>query len=110
MKKKKVIKVGKFNYPSEGIYYNCKNYTAACSKYLSGAINNCYLDIPEDFKYYSYLAGLKDTLNNYKREIDDIDLKILSSDKKYSTLTQDLVEDIKKKDFKDIKSRDRMII
>lgn len=100
----------KLVFPSEGIKKNIKPNIDSTINYLNSASASAYFDIPSDFGYYNYLQDLKNTINSYKRESENI-LDISSKvDTNFDNLENDLKKDAQLLPTNKMSARDRMII
>lgn len=102
--------MSKISYPSDGIYKYSKTKIETCSNDLYNAMSYCDFDIPYDFVYKNYLNGLSNDINNYYKEVNNINDILRSTDNNYSDLENDLSFEVSKLKSIQIKDRDRMII
>lgn len=100
----------KLVFPSEGIKKSIKPNIDSTINYLNGASSSAYMDVPTDFSYYNYLQNLKNTINSYKKESENI-LDISSKvDTNYENLDNDLKKDAQLLPTNKMSARDRMIV
>ena len=106
----KVGNMTKLVFPSEGIKKNIKPNIDSTINYLNSASASAYFDIPSDFGYYNYLQDLKNTINSYKREAENI-LDISSKvDTNFDNLENELKKDAQLLPTNKMSARDRMIV
>lgn len=106
----KVGNMTKLVFPSEGIKKNIKPNIDSTINYLNSASASAYFDIPSDFGYYNYLQDLKNTINSYKKESENI-LDISSKvDTNFDNLENELKKDAQLLPTNKMSARDRMIV
>lgn len=106
---KEVTTMSKISYPAEGLYKYTKFHTENVASQMQRASNNFPLNIPYDFAYRKYLLSLRDTINNFYKEINQIDDKIQKADTNYNNLENSLSKAASDIMVKKITERDRMI-
>ncbi len=99
----------KLNYPNDGVYKYCRQYSNSCANNLSRAMNSCSFDIPSDFTYRNYLYNLSGTFRQYYNQINNINERIQKSNDNIKILSSDLLNSVNKMTGIKIKERDRMI-
>lgn len=101
----------RINYVEQGIYSytkdDCKEIITNLSSAHSVALS---LSCPSNFSYKSYISNLDNTINEYYKEIIDIDAKIKFADTKYEEVTDEMTEGVLSLDISVLKDRDRLIV
>ena len=101
--------MSRIDYPEDGIYNMCSGSINACRGDISASISESYFDIPEDFSYRSYLAGLNGTLNSFQSELNSIDSCLQHTNNSYRSLSSNLEEGARRIEVNKIPERDRLI-
>ena len=96
-------------YPSNGLINVTKTDIKDLRDNLYKAKNSTKYDIPLDFSYLKYLQSLENKISVYLKIVDKIELMIQDIDSSYSVLNSELLDNISKIDFYEIKERDRLI-
>ena len=99
----------KLVYPKSGIYIMVKNNIENCNNYLIKANSNCSFVVPSNFSYISYLRSLSSTINEFKKDLSEIDYILRDISNNYQNLEDSLLEYDSKFEVVKIKERDRMI-
>lgn len=101
----------RINYVEEGIYSYTKDDCKEIMNNLSAAHSIALsLSCPGSFNYKSYISNLDNTINEYYKEIIDIDSKLKYADTKYLEVTEDMTTKVDLLDTDVLKDRDRLIV
>lgn len=100
----------KLIFPSDGISKYFQGDIDECSANLLKAVNEISFDIPDGFTYKSYLNGLENMINDYRKEVNSISYKLQTVNNNFNILADDLETKAKRMEALKIIERDRMII
>ena len=78
--------MSKITYPANGLFPITKSMIDECFHYLSNARSNADLDVPHRYSRRDYLKNLDNTIDSYKKQLDDIRHDIEMADRDFDNV------------------------
>ena len=80
--------MSKITYPVNGLFPITKSIIDECNHSLSNARSNADLDVPHRYSRRDYLKNLDNTIDGYKKQLDDIRHDIETADRDFDNVRE----------------------